>query len=199
MKHTLIILIFFAAGIAAGTLDLLPAFVQNTASGNLVLYLLLFWIGVSLGADRNLVRLLRAIHYKIIIVPVGVALGTLAGAAAASWLLTGVSYIESMAVGAGFGWYSLSALFITQLHSETLGITALLSNVIREMFTLAFAPLLASRFGPLSIIASGGATSMDTTLPVVLKYSGKEFLLMSIFSGFALSLLVPVIINFLLK
>ncbi len=199
MKHTLIILIFFAAGIAAGTLDLFPAFVQKPGSGNLVLYLLLFWIGVSLGADRNLVRLLRAIHYKIIIVPVGVALGTLAGAAAASWLLTGVSYIESMAVGAGFGWYSLSALFITQLHSETLGITALLSNVIREIFTLALAPLLASRFGPLAIIAAGGATSMDTTLPVVLKYSGKEFLLMSIFSGFALSLLVPVIINFLLK
>lgn len=199
MKHSLIILAFFAVGILAGSADLLPAIFLHPRAGNVVLYLLLFWIGISLGADRHLIRLMRAIHYKIVFVPIGVALGTLVGATAASWLLNDVSYRESMAVGAGFGWYSLSALFITQLHSETLGITALLSNVIREIFTLALAPLLASRFGPLSVLASGGATAMDTTLPVVLKYSGKEFLLMSIFSGFALSLLVPVIINFLLQ
>lgn len=199
MKHSLIILGFFAAGILAGITKLFPAILTAPEASSLVLYLLLFLIGITLGADRNLIRLLRAIHYKIILVPAGVALGTLAGAAAASWFLPGIGARESMAVGAGFGWYSLSALFITQLHSDVLGTTALLSNVIREIFTLALAPILASRFGPLAVVASGGATSMDTTLPVVLRYSGKEFLLVSIFSGFALSLLVPVTINLLLQ
>jgi len=104
-----------------------------------------------------------------------------------------------LAVGAGFGYYSLSSLFITQLSGEMLGVTALLSNILREILTLLATPLLVQYFGKLAGIASGGATSMDTTLPVITRYSGKEWSIISVFSGVVLTLLVPFLVTFILK
>ena len=42
-----------------------------------------------------------------------------------------------MAVGAGFGDYALSSIFISELRSVELGTVALLCNVLRELFTLS--------------------------------------------------------------
>jgi uncharacterized membrane protein YbjE (DUF340 family) len=106
---------------------------------------------------------------------------------------------ESMAVGAGFGYYSLSSVFITQLHSHSLGVTALLSNIFREVFTLLATPILVSYFGNLAGIASGGATAMDTTLPVISKYSGKSYAIIAVFSGIVLTILVPFLVTFILS
>ena len=103
---------------------------------------------------------------------------------------------EIMAVGSGFGYYSLSSIFITEYKGAELGTIALLSNIIRELIALLFAPFLVKYFGKLSPIAVGGATTMDTTLPVILKFSGKEFLVVSLFSGFVLDLSVPFLVTF---
>jgi len=99
-----------------------------------------------------------------------------------------------MAIGSGFGYYSLSSIIISKIRNDTLGVMALLANISREIFTLLAAPLLVRYFGKLAPIASGGATSMDTTLPVIAKYSGKEYAVISVFSGVALTILVPFII-----
>lgn len=95
--------------------------------------------------------------------------------------------------------YSLSSLLITRLSNETLGVIALLSNILREILTLLATPLLVQHFGKLAGIASGGATSMDTTLPVITRFSGKEWSIISVFSGVALTLLVPFQVTFILK
>lgn len=136
---------------------------------------------------------------KVFLVPLGVITGTFAGTALASLLLPDLKLKEVLAVGAGFGYYSLSSLFITQLSGEMLGVTALLSNILREIITLLATPLLVQYFGKLAGIASGGATSMDTTLPVITRYSGKEWSIISVFSGVVLTLLVPFLVTVILK
>jgi uncharacterized membrane protein YbjE (DUF340 family) len=124
--------------------------------------------------------------------------GTFFGVALCSLLLPSLNLREVLAVGAGFGYYSLSSIFISELHSQTLGVIALVSNILREIFTLLFVPLLVKYFGKLAGIASGGATSMDTTLPVISKYSGKEYAVISLFSGIVLTILVPFLVTFIL-
>ncbi len=76
-----------------------------------------------------------------------------------------------------------------------LGAIALLSNIIREVTTLLLAPVIVKVFGRLSPISSGGATSMDVTLPVVIRFSGEEYAFASVAHGIILSLLVPIIIT----
>ena len=102
-----------------------------------------------------------------------------------------------LAIGAGFGYYSLSSIVISKISGETIGIIALLSNIIREVGTLVLAPVLVKYFGKLAPIASGGATTSDTTLPIIVKYSGKEYALGAIVNGVILTLLVPIIIAFI--
>ncbi len=78
-----------------------------------------------------------------------------------------------MAVGAGFGYYSLSSIFIADFRGAELGTVALLCNVMRELFTLLAAPLVARWFGPLAAVSIGGATTFDTTLPIITQSAGK--------------------------
>jgi uncharacterized membrane protein YbjE (DUF340 family) len=78
-------------------------------------------------------------------------------------------------------------------------VTALLSNILREIITLLATPILVLYFGKLAGIASGGATSMDTTLPVITRYSGKEWSIIAVFSGVVLTILVPFLVTFILK
>ncbi len=76
-----------------------------------------------------------------------------------------------------------------------MGVIALLANISREVITLLLAPLFARITGKLSPIASGGATSMDTTLPIIIKSSGKEYLIHSMIHGVILTILVPFLVS----
>jgi uncharacterized membrane protein YbjE (DUF340 family) len=199
MRSSLIILGFFVSGVIIGLSGKLPNGFDFDKYGSYALYLLMFLAGVSIGSDKNSWSVLATHNYKIIWVPVTIVIGTLAGSALVSLILPSLSMKESMAVGAGFGYYSLSSVFITQLHSHSLGVTALLSNIFREVFTLLATPILVSYFGNLAGIASGGATAMDTTLPVISRYSGKEYAIIAVFSGIVLTILVPFLVTFILS
>jgi uncharacterized membrane protein YbjE (DUF340 family) len=162
-------------------------------------YVLMFLVGISIGADRSSWTVLHDMKIKIFLIPIGIIFGTLAGTAIASLFLPGLMLREVLAVGAGFGYYSLSSIFITRMSGEVLGVTALLSNIMREIVTLVATPLLVVYFGKLAGIASGGATAMDTTLPVITRYSGKEWSIIAVFSGVILTLLVPFLVTFILE
>lgn len=161
--------------------------------------MLLFFVGISMGSDKKTWKLFREKSKQLIFVPIAVIIGSLAGACAVSFMLKGISLKEAAAVGAGFGYYSLSSMIIAEIHSETLGVVALLSNISREIITLALTPFFVKFFGPLSGVASGGATAMDTTLPVIAKFSGKEIAAVALFSGFVLTLITPFAVTFILK
>lgn len=100
-----------------------------------------------------------------------------------------------MAINSGFAYYSLSSIFITEYRGAELGTIALLANIIREMITLLLAPLLAKVFGPLAPITSGGATTMDTTLPIISHTVGDRYVALSIYHGFVVDFTVPFVVT----
>lgn len=199
MSGSLIILGFFSLGVLLGLGKFLPdIFVENDFS-MYALYVLMFLVGIGIGADRSSWRVIRETNIKIVLVPIAVIIGSLAGAGLVSFLVPTVGLKECLAVGAGFGYYSLSSIFITQISGETLGVIALLSNISRELITLVATPIFVKYFGKLAGIASGGATSMDTTLPIITEYSGKEWAIISVFSGVVLTIVVPFLVPFILE
>ena len=101
-----------------------------------------------------------------------------------------------MAVGAGFGYYSLSSIFIADFRGAELGTVALLCNVMRELFTLLAAPLVARWFGPLAAVSIGGATTFDTTLPIITQSAGRPYAVVSVFHGCVLDFSVPFLVTF---
>ena len=51
-------------------------------------------------------------------------------------------------------------------------------------------------FGPLAPISVGGATTMDTTLPIITRTSGQEFVILSLFHGFLVDFSVPFLVTY---
>lgn len=195
MKGSLIIVGFFVLGALCGVYHLIPYdFTQNKLSFY-ALCALMFSVGVSVGNDPQTLRNFRSLNPRLIFLPVMTILGTLAGCAVVSLFLSHRSVTDCMAVGAGFGYYSLSSIFITEYKGPELGTIALLSNITREIITLLFAPLLVRWFGNLAPISAGGATTMDTTLPIITRYSGQSFVVVSIFHGFVVDFSVPFLVT----
>jgi len=199
MTGSIIIILFFSAGVLAGFNGFSLNFLQIGDPSIYALYLLMFLVGIGVGSDSNVWGVLKKMNLKILVVPFVVIAGTLSGTYICSLFLKDIGSLDSMAIGSGFGYYSLSSIIISKIRNETLGVMALLANISREIFTLLATPLLVKYFGKLAPIASGGATSMDTTLPVIAKYSGKEYAVISVFSGVVLTILVPFIITLIYR
>ena len=196
MKGSLIIIAFFILGILCGLMHWLP---DLNAYGNvsfLTLCALLFCVGVTVGNNTELLKSFRQLDSRLMLLPLMTITGTLAATAVASIGLPGRSLPDCLAVGSGFGYYSLSSILITQYRGPELGTVALLANIIREVFTLLGAPLLVRYFGPLSPISCGGATTMDTTLPIITRCSGQDFVILSLFHGFLVDFSVPFLVTF---
>ncbi|MDA3954922.1 MAG: lysine exporter LysO family protein [Bacteroidales bacterium] len=198
MKGSLIILSFFAFGLLAGIYKLLPEHFSQNDYSIYALYILMFLVGIGIGSNKKSLSLIKSVNFKILLVPLSVITGTYIGVAVFSLLQDNLNLIDSLAVGSGFGYYSLSSVLIAEISGDTLGVIALLSNITREIITLLLTPLFARYFGKLAPIASGGATSMDTTLPIITKYIGSDYAIISVFSGVVLTILVPLLIAIIL-
>lgn len=196
MRGSLIIIALFIIGVLMGRFVEMPDFITANDPTLYALYVLMFLVGISIGSDKKALQALKQQNLKIALVPLGTILGTLAGSAVISIVLSGRSLTDCLAVGSGFGYYSLSSIFITQYKGAELGTIALVSNIIRELITLLAAPLLVRWFGKLAPISVGGATTMDTTLPVITRFSGKEFVVISIFHGITVDFSVPFLVTF---
>lgn len=199
MKNSLIILALFTTGLLLGLFKCLPAFIMDNDFSMYILYALMFVVGIGVGADTDALRVVKQTKIKIIFVPLAVVIGSLLGAAAVSVLFPNILTTEAMAVGAGFGYYSLSSIFITEISGDYLGTIALIANILRELLTLVATPLFVRYFGKLAGIAAGGATSMDSTLPIITEYTGKEWAIISVFSGLVLTIIVPFLVPFILQ
>lgn len=190
MSGSLIILAFFGAGLALARLGLIPHYFVEHDATLYVLWLLMFLVGLSIGADRRLGEILRTLRPRVLLLPLATTVGTFAGSALASLFLA-YSLADCLAVGAGFAYYSLSSIFITQYKGAELGTIALISNIMREILTLLFTPLLVRLLGPLAPISCGGASTMDTTLPIITRYAGREWIFVSIVHAMILDFSVP--------
>ncbi len=204
MKGSLIVVGFFAFGCLLGWSGSLPDVVIENDITIYVLYLLMFQVGLSIGSDKKLKEILSSIRPKLLLVPLATITGTLGFSALTSLLLTQWSLFDCLAVGSGFAYYSLSSILITQLKEPSLGVQlatelgtiALMANIMREIMALLGAPLFVKYFGRLSPICAGGATTMDTTLPIITRYSGKDLVFISIFHGIIVDFTVPFFVSF---
>jgi len=198
MKGSLIILSFFIAGLFFGMYRLLPDTMLHNDYSLYALYILMFLVGIGVGSNKKTWEIIKSVNFKIVLVPLSVIAGTYLGVTIFALLQNNIKIVEAIAIGSGFGYYSLSSVLITEVSGETLGVIALLSNITREIITLLFTPVFARYFGKLAPISSGGATAMDTTLPVITKYIGADYAIISVFSGVVLTILVPFLIAVIL-
>jgi uncharacterized membrane protein YbjE (DUF340 family) len=194
MKGSLIILSFFATGLLLGLFRWIPVSWASADVSFYVLCALMFSVGFSIGHQPDTIKQFRKIHSRVLFLPLTTIVGTFAGMLVVSVFFKH-SATELLAVGSGFGYYSLSSILITQYKGAELGTIALLANIMREVLTLLFAPLMVRWFGNLAPIAAGGATAMDTTFPIIIRTSGKEFSIISIYSGFVMDFSVPFLVT----
>ena len=194
MKGSLIIVGFFILGIVVGHADLAPALLRDSDVSFVALCGLLFCVGLGIGMNPDTKRDLQSINPRYALLPLVTILGSWLGAVVA-WLMLHRGFADTMAINSGFAYYSLSSIFITEYRGAELGTIALLANIVREMITLLLAPMLAKLFGPLAPITAGGATTMDTTLPIIAQASGQKYVALSIYHGFVTDFSVPFLIT----
>ena len=167
-----------------------------------VLYALMLQVGIGIGSDERLKEIFRSLSPKLLLVPFATIFGTLLSVLIISFGFSRWSVAEILAVGSGFGYYSLSSILITSLKEATIGVQAaaelgtiaLMANVFRELMTLLFAPLMVKWFSPLAPICAGGATSMDMTLPVITRFSGRDWVFVAILHGIVVDFSVPFLV-----
>ena len=195
MKGSIIIVSFFILGAFFVLFNWFP---ENLLNSNLSYYALcglMFCVGISIGCNPQTLKNFRSLNPRLMLLPFMTILGTLCGCAVISLFMPGRSLFDCLAVGSGFGYYSLSSIFITEYKGAELGTIGLLSNISREIIALLCAPLLVKYFGRLAPISVGGATTMDTTLPIITRYSGQQFVILSIFHGFLVDFSVPFLVT----
>ncbi len=195
MWNSLKLLLIFLAGIAIGIFQLIPSSVNIDKISEYLLYLLVFGIGITISRSEGILKIIKTYHLKLFLLPLMITIGSLVGSLLLGLFYSDISLKHSLGLGAGLGYYSLSSLMISQYGFKEIGAIALISNIIREIATLIFAPLIIKCFGRFAPIASAGATSMDTTLAVIIKYTDKENAIISMFNGVTLSILVPLLIT----
>jgi uncharacterized membrane protein YbjE (DUF340 family) len=155
----------------------------------LALIALLFVFGFSFALDKAAVEEIRKTGIRIFVFPLLVAFGSLVGGLVAGLVLQ-MSLCATLAVSSAYGWYTLAGPMLGQLLDEKWGTIGFTANFLRELITIISVPLLV-KVDRLAPIASGGGTSMDTTLGVLVRYCGKDTLIMCFSSGLILSILAP--------
>lgn len=191
---SLSILLSIALGILAG-MTILPSSIgpyMDTFT-TIALNLLILFVGIDIGMNKSIFKDLKKHGVLLIIIPISIIIGSFVGSLIAS-IITNTEANLSLAIGAGYGWYSLSGILISKLHSAEAGAIAFLTNVFREIFAILTIPFLAKYLNKYTTIGPSGAASMDTMLPLISRYTDSEVVVISFFNGVVLSSLVPVLV-----
>jgi uncharacterized membrane protein YbjE (DUF340 family) len=170
-------------------LNAIPNALVSDQLFNLSLIVLLFVFGFSFGLDEEAIEKMKKTGPRILAFPLFVVLGSLLGGLVGGLILR-IDVAGAMAVSAGYGWYTLSGPLIGQLFGTQLGTLGFVANFLRELLTITAIPLMVKldKYAP---VASGGATTMDTTLPVIMRYCGGGMLITAFSNGLVLTLIAP--------
>jgi uncharacterized membrane protein YbjE (DUF340 family) len=191
IKYILVALIFgcLAGYINNNLFTIIPNALISEQLFTIALIAILFVFGFSFALDKDAVEKMRRTGFKMVIFPLLVALGSLVGGLLAGLILQ-ISLSGAMAVSSGYGWYTLSGPMMGQLLGPKWGTLGFTANFFRELLTITTIPFMVKldRYAP---IASGGGTTMDTTLGVIVRYCGKDTLIVAFSNGLILSLIAP--------
>jgi uncharacterized membrane protein YbjE (DUF340 family) len=157
------------------------------------LYILASILGYIMGKEFNLGLILNSSRNALLSILITI-IGDIIVA-----LIIFVTHIANLpialAITLASGWYSYVGPLVAVTTNPYLGTLAFLINFLREQLTYVLIPvLLKLKFEPRSAIAVGGATAMDTTLPLYVETLGKEYALSAMVSGVILTLAIPIIL-----
>ena len=159
---------------------------------SLGLCLLLFFVGMDIGDSGDIFPKLKKFGKKIWFLPMSTIAGSLLGGYIGS-MFTTLTMGQGIAVSAGLGWYSLSAIELSKISAE-LGSLAFLTNVLRELIAIFSVPFIAKYIGSLESVSVAGATAMDTLLPIINKNNSADISIVAFFSGIILTSSVPILL-----
>lgn len=211
MRDSIIIVGSFVLGVLVALFPLMEGgFFFNlpfVEISNWCLYGMVFFVGINIGSDKTILKVIKKLSPRVLLLPAVTYFGAIIGSVLAFYVIkiiggiggTEVSFLNTATIASGLGYYSLSAILVTQAWGAEMGSAALLSNLFRELGTIIFASLLSRKFGKYAVTSSGGVTVTDTTLPMVLKCDGNEMFPVAMYSGVVLNVVVPFILTFLLS
>lgn len=160
---------------------------------------MIFIAGIEIGSNRGILKRICNLHSALLAlaIPSAVACGSIFGALLLGHI-AGLSAYDSLLVGGGLGWYSFSSVVISAMYSTEIGTVAFLANMMREISGFFLIPLLV-RVHKFLALAPSGAATMDSGLPVVIKYTNLHVGMYSFINGLVLTIIVPVLISWLLS
>nr|WP_097027678.1 lysine exporter LysO family protein [Clostridium peptidivorans] len=193
---TIILVAAMIGGILCGYF-IVPENIANNIDiiSSAALNLTILSVGIGVGSNKKLIGDLKKAGLKILLVPLFIILGSFLGGIITS-LIYNLPIKSGLSIASGFGWYSLSGIMLTTLDSAHVGTIALLTNIFRELIAVMSIPIIASKLNHYTTIAPAGATSMDTTLPLISEVTSPEITVISFLNGVVLSSLVPILISF---
>jgi len=187
------ILIAFIASTSFGAITGLPVDKERISLiSDILLIVLIYSVSVELGIDRDSIR--RSIYAtpKYWYVWVGTIIGNLMSGMILQYIF---SMRFSISSSLAMGWYSYIAGYTYTAYGEEVSLHSFLQNYFREASTYIVIPMLSERIRSASLIAYGGVTTMDNTLPVYMAYLGKEYYFIAISNEVILTMLAPVVVQ----
>lgn len=205
-KMTLIILCSVILGMALGYLVARPLFGENIAVFDsaaslgikIGLCILMVFVGLDLGLEGTVLSMMKEAGLRILVFPLACIVGTLIGAALCG-LLFKLSLPESLAIGAGFGWYSLAPGIIMEAGYLTASAISFLHNVMREVFSILLLPLIAAKVGCIEAACVPGAPAMDVCLPIINRATQGRGVTYGFVTGVTMSFLVPIMVPIMIN
>ena len=163
--------------------------------GNIIvvgLCLLLLFVGIDIGYEGTVIKNLKKVGARVLVFPFASIAGSLVMALIASLILP-MSWNESLAVGAGLGWYTLAPAIIMN-YSPFVGTISFIHNIMRELFGIIIMPLVAKKLGYLEAMSLPGSASMDVCLPIIEKITSGDIVVYSFITGAVMSMAVPILV-----
>lgn len=160
-----------------------------------ILYATMLFVGISVGLHDGILDEIKKYNIKLFFIPFGIISGSLIGGIVCSIILN-EPLAESTAIAGGLGWYSLTGVTISSISGANYGSIAFLSNLMRELISFFIIPIIAVKLNYYTCIAPAGATSEDTTLPMMIRYTDEKTVVFSVINGVICSAFVPIIMSF---
>ena len=208
IESTVIILGLVVMGMLAGYFviaGMMPQILDdfNVISGHsltVFLCVLLFCVGFDLGLSGTVVSNIRKVGARAFAFPFAAVAGSLIIGTMAG-MIFGFSARESLAISAGFGWYTYAPTVIAGAGSQYMVASAVsfMHNVIREVAGIVLIPVLAKKAGYIEVTGIPGVAAMDVCMPIVERSCRQDTVVYSFAIGLLMclvtSILVPLVMG----